>query len=396
MPPLRILQVIEFFTPRMGGSVQAAYQTARHMAGRGHQVTLCSSDFGEADPAFPDTPFEVLRFHSLLSRWGFYLTPGLVPWAWGHLREFDLVHLHNLRTFQNLVIGNLALRFGVPYVISPHGSFPKLDARQTAKQVFDALFGNRLMRGARTLIAVSQFEARQFAAAGFPADKINLIYNGLDLDDFFSLPERGSFRQKLNVPTQAKIVLFLGRIHRLKSVDFLIEAFACLSKEVGGAYLVIAGPDDGDRRRLETLVAAKNIGHRVRFTGPLFDQGKLAAYVDADVLVSPGAYEMFGLVSLESLLCGTPIVVTQGTALAEMVAHAGAARLVTFGDVESLSMAIASTLEHPEEAQKMVRSGQQFIRRRLQWKTISTEIEALYFAQLDPDAHRRISKPVLS
>ena len=309
---MRILQVIEFFTPAMGGSAQVAYQISRHLTRAGHQVTVCTSDFGRQEQNFPDQAFQVQYFASLPTRWKFYITPGLIPWAWKHLGEFDIIHMHNVRTFQNAVIG--CNRPAQRHPVCHLGAWlTAVSVRSfTFKRVFDLLFGDRLIAGAAQMLAVSELEAEQFRKAGIPAEKICLVSNGLDLDEFTSLP-RGAFRPRHHIPADARMIFFLGRIHPIKGLDHLIAAFASLSKDLDNVWLVIAGPDDGDLARLQSLARQIPAPERVLFPGPLYGTEKLAALVDADVLAFPSSYEIFGLVPFEALLCGTPVVVSRDT-----------------------------------------------------------------------------------
>lgn len=377
---MRILQVIEFFTPKMGGSVQVAYQIARHLSKRGHEVTVCSSDYGREEAAFSDVPFEAVLLPTAFSRWGFYVTPVLIRWARQHLRKFDVIHLHNVRTFQNLIVSAFARRYGIPYVLSAHGSLPVIVQRKVAKRVYDLLFGRRLIAGASRLIAVSPVEMEQYAAWGVDPDRIAMIPNGLDLDDFSHLPPRGEFRRRLGIPDSVKIVLFLGRLHRVKGLTHLIQAFAWLRTRLGDCILVIAGPDDGELARLRTLANGLGLREQVMFVGPVYGEEKLAAYVDADVLASPAAYEIFGLVPFEALMCGTPVVVADGCGSGHLVRRAQAGCVVPYGDVEALGEALLKMVTDGKEANKMIQAGQEYIREHLDWQAILNRLEEVYIA----------------
>src|SRR5690606_32319496 len=153
---MRILQLIEFFTPKMGGSPRVAYHTAKQLAARGHDVTVCSSNYGVNEAAFPDGGFDRILFPCIFARANFYVTPGLISWAIRHLRNFDVIHMHSLRTFQNMTVSTLAQIHGIPYVISPHGSLPLLNSRESLKKLYDLVAGSRLIQGAHSLIAVSE------------------------------------------------------------------------------------------------------------------------------------------------------------------------------------------------------------------------------------------------
>jgi glycosyltransferase involved in cell wall biosynthesis len=375
---LRILQVIEFFTPSTGGSTQIAYHLSFLLNQLGHQVTVCTSNYGKDQTQFRCENIKVERFTALPTRWRFYITPGLIPWTRKHLREFNIIHLHNVRTFQNLIIANQARKRGIPYVLSAHGSLPHVGNYYLAKSVVDNIFADRLIKGAQRLIAVSDMEARQYQNAGIEREKISLIHNGLDLEEFAILPARGLFRLKYSISDQTKIILFLGRLHKIKGIDQIITAFNTLNNHLKKFILVIAGPDDGVLSNLQRMTAQFGIGGQVIFTGPLYRQEKLSAYVDADVLVSPGIYEIFGLVSFEAIMCGTPVIVSDNSGLGQLIKEAGAGYTISPGNIKALAAALKNIVDYPEEARQKVEAGQRYIRENLDWNKITSKLIDLY------------------
>lgn len=356
-----------------------AYQTARHLARRGHQVTVWSSDFGQGDGSFPDVCFELKLFPCAFARWGFYPTPALVAWARDHVAEFDVIHLHNLRTFQNVVVASAARRAGVPYLISAHGSLSHRVGRRTTKRTFDLLCGRWLIGGARRMIAVSPLEVDQYGEAGISPDRIVMIPNGLDLDEFVQLPAPGTFRQRVGIPADVKLVLSLGRIHRIKGLDLLIEAFGRLQETTVDAVLVIAGPDDdGELARLHTFAAKRGLHSRVQFPGPLYGVDRLAALVDADLVVAPSAYEIFGLVPFEALMCGTPVIISGDSGASRLLQGNEAVYCVPYGDASTLVPMLHQILIDGDMTQRKVQIGQEFARAMLDWQAIAGRLEELY------------------
>lgn len=355
-----------------------AYQAARHLVRRGHQVTVWSSDFGQEDVRFPDLCFEVKLFPCAFARWGFYPTPALVSWARDHVAEFDVIHLHNLRTFQNVVVAGAARRAGVPYILSAHGSLPHIVERKGAKWAFDLLFGRGILDGAQRLVAVSPSEVEQYRQSGVEPERMALILNGLDLDEFAQPPPPGLFRKRLGLPPDAKLIFFLGRIHRRKGLDHLVSAFTSVYAAIPEARLVIAGPDDGDLARLRGMADAQGLNGRVLFPGPLYDEDRLSAMVDADILASPAAHEVFGLVPFEALLCGTPVVVAGECGSGQLIDDAQAGCTVPYGDVEALIKALLSILSDPAIARQKVASGQALVRGTLNWAVAAGRLESLY------------------
>jgi glycosyltransferase involved in cell wall biosynthesis len=175
------------------------------------------------------------------------------------------------------------------------------------------------LRDASKVIAEGQEEAEQYKAMGVREEKIVVISNGIDLSEFSDLPPKGCFKKKFNIPEDKKIILYLGRIHKIKGIDFLVKAYAHLTKSMNfnDAILVIAGPDDGYLRETQALINSLKIDDIVLLTGPLYGRDKLEAYIDADVYVLPSRYENWGLTALEAVACGTPVILTENCGAAK-------------------------------------------------------------------------------
>jgi glycosyltransferase involved in cell wall biosynthesis len=375
---MRILHVSPFFAPSMGGTAQVVFQMAAHLARRGHAVTVAASDYGSRSARFPAAGFHKVLLPSVVSRWGFYFTPFLGAWIDEHIAGYDLVHLHTVRTYQNIVAHRAAVRHQIPYVITAHGTLPVIIQRHLAKRVFDRLFGYSLRRSARRWIAVSSAEVDRFLQEGIDPEKIRLVHNGLDLDEFDCLPDQGSFRRTLGIPEEGKIILFLGRLHRRKGIRYLLEAFAALEREFPEWVLVIAGPDDGELPSLRRKVRTLGLKFKVFFPGPQYGTDRLKALVDADVLAAPATQEIFGLVPFEALLCGVPVVVGNDCGDGRLIREAGAGYPVPFGDVSVLINTLRWIIGHPAEAGKKVKAGQEYIRKTLDWKNNIIGLERVY------------------
>ncbi len=375
---MRILHVIPFFAPQMGGSAQAAYGAARALATRGHDVTVVAGDYGSRNSRFEAAPFQLVMLPNVTAQSGFYVTPALWPWLREHIAGFDVIHMHTVRTFQNAVAQHFAARAGVPYVLSAHGTLPVIVQRQLFKRGYDLLFGRRLLAGASRLIAVSQVEADQYRRAGIRGDRVRVVYNGLDTTEFANLPPRNTFRRRHELAPATKVILFLGRLHPVKGINYLIEAFARLLPTTGDAVLLVVGPDAGALANLRLLAARLGIRERVRFLGPLYGSDRLSAMVDADVLASPGVYEIFGLAPFEALMCGTPVVVGDAGGTAQLFGDTGAGYMVSAGDVGGLAAALRRALTNRQEAMHKVRAGQSFVCERLDWRVVVRDLEQVY------------------
>jgi glycosyltransferase involved in cell wall biosynthesis len=376
---MRILHVSPYFSPAMGGAPRIVFQMATQLARQGHQVTVLAGDHGAYGSRFPSTGFQEVLLPCLFSRSGFYFTPSMNAWMRHHMREYDLLHLHIARTFQNIIARRHAVRLEIPFVISAHGTLPIVLQRKPAKRIFDLFFGRALFQSASRWIAVSSTEVEQYRQAGIQPEHIRLLLNGLDVDEFSCLPEHGSFRVKQHgLARETKVILFLGRLHQRKGIRYLIKAFSLLQSDFPDCVMIIAGPDDGELGFLVGLTHSLGLEDKIRFAGPLYGAERLAAMVDADVLVSPATQEIFGLVPFEAIQCNTPVIVGEDCGGGQLIREANAGYGVPFGDEETLARALRWVFSHPEEARAKVRAGQDFIRKFMDWTILVKDLECIY------------------
>jgi glycosyltransferase involved in cell wall biosynthesis len=247
--------------------------------------------------------------------------------------------------------------------------------KQGLKQTYDELWGYALLKDAARVIAVSRMEAEQYVGSGVNGGKVETIPHGLDLSAFDKLPARGAFRRRHGLEDQ-RIILYLGRVHRIKGLDLLVRAFRELTKSTGSLRLVIAGPDAGYLSTLKKLVADLGVSTKVLFTGPIYGQQKLEAYVDADVYVLPSYYEIFSITVLEACACGTPVVVTDTCGLADVVDGRGG--VVAPCDEKRLADAVLTILSDDGLRKQLGDGGKRLVREGFGLVRMATDLERVY------------------
>jgi len=295
------------------------------------------------------------------------------------IANFDIIHIHGHRNLLNNIIHCSAQRFQKNYIFSAHGTAIPIERRVFVKRIFDLVFGNRILRDAKRFIAVSEKEVEQYGMMGITPDRVSVVYNGLDIGAFHNLPEKGTFRHRYGLEGK-EIILFLGKITPRKGVDFLVRAYSMLQRD--NAVLVIAGNDMGYKTKVDRIIAERNLGSRVLYTGILVDDWKLAAYRDADVVVYPSVYEVFGLVPFEALLCGTPVIVADDCGCGEIIGREGIGGIIRYNDDSGLRDAIEEVLENREHRCEMTRRGKAFVEHELSWGMIASQYEDVYYRSL--------------
>ncbi len=384
---MKILQITPTFIPSRFGGVSLFYDLSKNLVRRGHEVVVFTTDIKNRYSRLSNIQsgrdidgLKVYYFknisNSLATKYRLAVPRGMSGVLRKKINNFDMIHLHNVRTFQNIIVHHYARKYNIPYVLQAHGSLPRIVTRTGLKKLYDVLWGYSLLTDASRVIAVSEMEVEQYKSMGVSEHKIEIVPNGIDLSEFDNLPQRGGFRKKYNLSSDQRIILYLGRIHQIKGLDLLAKAFADLSRALDNIRLVIVGPDDGYLPTLKRLVANLGIGDKVLFTGPLYGREKLEAYVAADVYVLPSLYEIFGVTVLEACACGTPVIVTDCCGLANVIDNQ--AGLVVSYDKEQLQHALLHILGDDKLRLQFGEKGKSLVREKFTWEKIVEQVERVY------------------
>jgi glycosyltransferase involved in cell wall biosynthesis len=191
-----------------------------------------------------------------------------------------------------------------------------------------------------------------------------------------SLPEHGLFRKSLGIPSDAKLILFLGRLSQKKSPDLLLQAFAQLPPSSPPVHLAFVGPDEsGMLARLQQMAQQLNVAPRVHFSGPLSGNPKWSAYRDADIFVLPSQNENFGNTAAESVAAGTPVIVTDQCGIAPLLD--GVAGITVPHSASSLAQTMFNLLNTPT-LYAQLKNGCATAVQRLDWGLPIREMDSLY------------------
>lgn len=388
MSPLRILHVVPYYDEAWayGGIPRLATAMTQGLARRGHEVTVCTTDAYDAtsridrpDRAVAIPGLHVHTFPNLSNRlayhWQFFMPVGLATHLRRRARHFDIAHLHACRNLPGVIAARMLHRSGVPYVISPNGTAPVIERRILAKRLFDRTVGLHTLARSARVVAATAAERDQLLDLGFPPARIAVVPNPIDEREFASEPERRRFRQMHGLG-EAPVVLFLGKLTPRKGVDVLLRAFRQLDRP--GTRLVIAGNDMGSGQTVTALATALGLQGCIHRIGLLKGRDRLDALGAADVVVYPSRDEVFGLVALEALLCGTPVVVCNDCGCGEIIGQIGGGDSVPYGDPSRLAHAMASILDGGQMWRLRAREAGARVRARFGATVVCQRLEDLY------------------
>ncbi len=385
---MKILHVAHFFYPCLsaGGVVNASYQIAR-MQARDNSVKVISSDACKERLKFEESRYDVDidgikvdYFKNISNRFKIATmldTPlGAIFRIKKQIRDFDVVHVHEHRQTLSIIACYFARRYGIPYVVQAHGSVLPFFQKEGLKNIFDKVFGFKILHGASKVFALTEVEKEQYLKMGVEEDRIEIVPLGINIEEYSDLPEEGIFREKFNISKDDKLIIFIGRVHEIKGLDLLIDAFKELADSESDVKLAIVGPDDGYMDALNLRIAECDLSDKVIVTGPLYKSEKQEALVDCDLFVMPSKYESFTTSGLEAMACGKPLVLTKNNHIHDWVD--GSVGLACDDDKMSLKDAMTEVLFDEELSKKFGMNGRRLIQEKYNWDMINEQILNIY------------------
>ena len=385
---MNILQITKYFYPAVsfGGPVQCTYNLSKYLVNRGHKVTVYATDVLDisSNVRIKETyrwidGIEVFYFRNIARFYqDFFVSPSIIKALNENLYKFDVVHLHEYRTFQNLSFHCFNTKH-IPYVLSCHGELfynRQSWAQLLLRKSYEVNVGKRMIRDASKLIALTDFEQSQYMYGGVKKDKIAVIPNGVSFEEFHNSYPINSFKKLFGIEEE-NIVLYMGRLNKDKGVDILLKAFALLAKDRSDVKLVLAGPDDGFLVILRKMIEEFDLKSKVLFTGSLDRQKVAAAYNACKVVVYVSAQEGFPLVPLEAAMASRPIVVSDIPAM-DFVRKGGFGLIVKYGNVAQLKSALATLLNDSKLSDELGEKGKKFVIDNYSWQVIGKKIESVY------------------
>jgi len=369
------VQLTQRFPPAIGGVESHVYHLAMGLTKADVSTEIFTTDLQRdtpfqrlnGDPAslpFPVRRFRAARLADVPHGLGI-VAPSMALAALE--ASPDVFHAHSYGYFPTFAGGFAKLMRGVPLVVTPH-SDP--GGSMISKRLFDRVVPPFTIRRASRVIALTSVEAKLLQRLGVPAQRIRVIPNGVDLNEFAGLP----LRHPIGDATK---LLFVGRCYpRQKGLEYLVKAIPLLpSREA--VSLTIVGEDWGGVAMLRSLARSLGIEHQIVFKGALGRSDVIRAYASADIFVLPSLFEPFGIVLLEAMAAGLPVVASAVGGIVDVVADGTTGLLVPPGNPSAL----AAGLEHLiADSSSRARMGQEGRRRvlRYSWDLIVPKIVDVY------------------
>jgi glycosyltransferase involved in cell wall biosynthesis len=377
---MRILTTLTYYRPHYSGLTIYAERLARALVQRGHQVTVLTSRYDQGLPAREMRDgVGVIRPRVWAHVSKGVLMPGMFYWAWVNIRHADVVHLH-LPQLDAAYIALISRLLGKPVVVTYHCDLllPKGFIHSIANQV--SHLANRITLGLADDVVVNTLDyARESAFLRGYLPKIRAIPTPVEL----VIPSQSdveALKQKARLDAGQPVIGMVARLAAEKGVEVLVEAMPDILKTHPTARVLHVGQyqnvlgEEGYAQKLAPMIQA--LGEHWTFLG-ILPAAELSAFYqlcDVTVLPSLNSTESFGIVQVESMANGTPVVASNIPGVREPVRITGMGRTIPPGDERLLAEGINEVLDHPDQYQGDIES----VKKMFAPQHIAEEYEALF------------------
>ncbi len=363
---MKIAILVSAFPPvHIGGAEIAAKQIAKSLAKKGHSVSVITS----SDKGFPrqQATDGFLVYRAFLPNIKYLGT--LVFWissAW-LIKKInpEIVYVEMIGMGMPCVLAKNLCK--IPYVVQCQGSDVYLPWK--GKKIIS----NIVLRSAGAVVVLTQ-DMKDTLRATFKGN-VAVIPNGIDGENFGRAIIK-DMRQELAIGSGEKIIIFVGGLKPIKGVRYLIEAFAMVAQKMPNARLLLVG-DGPERQNLEAMVIKEGLKEKVHFVGKIENDAIVTYMMTGDIFVLPSLSEGFGIVNLESMACGLPIIATNVGGIPEIVTDGENGFLVSPKNPAQIAEKILLLFTDDKLREKISKNNKEKVK-EYDWQNIVAKLEKVY------------------
>ena len=353
---------------QFGGIMFLCVHIAKKLSNDGHDLTIYTTDLDFANNTntfnkkLPKQEkignFLIKRTHVWLSSFLFFMNPGMYKQMMND--DYDIIHVMGVRSFQAFIGAIVSKRRKIPLVISDQGGLtthPDLKEASLKKKILIKIqqpLIKFIINQSRKVIVANDYEKNIFLHF-CNESKISVVKNGIDLNEVNT--SKVNFRQKYAL--EDKFILFLGRFHKVKGVDTLLEAINLIRNNslLNGLKIVIMGVDFGYESKMEKLIEKLNLSKNILIIKKPSREYVISAYRECEFLVLPSRWELSPLTPLEGFAHKKAVISTTAHGIPFTITHDENSLLVEPSNAEKLSEAILELLKDPLKCKKLGESG---------------------------------------
>ena len=362
------------------GTEVAVYNLTTNLFKKGHEISIFAASIDSRDSVENHGNLNVYRYSSYFKIGDTRISPGLFIKPLQH--DVEIVHVHN-NTPPGVIAGFLYAKIkNKPFIITHHGCEKFDNYGSLIRKLGLNLYINHLLEKifsyANVIISPSEYFTEESRFLKKYRDKVVVIPNGINIEDFDISYSKEECRKKLGLLTEKTIILYLGSLIPRKGPDILVKAMPLIIKDIPDTELVFAG-DGVLRKELGELSKKLGCNKHVKFAGFVEEGLKPLYYKAADIFVFPSTMSMesFGIVNLEAMACSVPIVASRIGGIPDAVKDGENGLLVQPRNSEALANAIIYLLENEDVREKMEKNGKKKVE-DYSWEKIAEETEKVY------------------
>jgi len=390
---LAVMMLSWEFPPRViGGISPHIYNLSRNLVKNGVKVHVVTCDFPGSPAHETLEGVEVHRIDSYqnpapdFATWVYLMNVNMqkeaAAIAHGLNDEIDIFHAHDWL----VATAGIGLKhvFRKPFFATMHST--EIGRRNGIHTDYERMIHETeawLTYEAWKIICCSDYMISHVRwAFGLPPDKLIKVPNGVNLEAYSNKEKEylSKLRNRFALPEE-KIVLFVGRLVHEKGAQVLVSAVPRVLDKVNAKFIIVGNGYMKDQ--LSDLARGMGVSHKVIFTGFLDDATLRGLQQCADVSVVPSLFEPFGIVALEAMAAGSPVVVSDTGGLSEIVDHDVDGVKIYPGSPESLSWGITRVLTDEEYARHLKANAHKKVEEKYNWNTIAQQTKAVYEAVLN-------------
>jgi glycosyltransferase involved in cell wall biosynthesis len=323
---IRSLHIVYSADNRVGGALHAALGVCKFLTLDGHRADIAATSLPTDETNYLAETYPELKVfnfpRSFPARYA--NSDAFAAWFREHHSEYDLVEIHSLFTCIAWRAAWICAEVGKKYVVRPHGSLDPFDLQKHAllKRIVGPAVLRRLLGQSSGALLTTRLEAERLETYG---GRVRRLVHALPVVLSERIAAGGSFRHKHQIPGDARLVLFMSRIDYKKGLEFLIPAIGELHQEFPDLWFVLAGSGEGSfTQGIEQLLLRCGLSAKTRWVGFISGQEKADALAAADVFALPSRNENFGIVLIEAMNAGVPLLISDEVYIHREVSDAGA------------------------------------------------------------------------
>jgi glycogen(starch) synthase len=373
------------YPPRVvGGIARHCEGLAKALVHQGHDVHLFTLDF-PGSPKYEE--MDGIKVYRAATELGH---PNFLTWVLlfnhflgkkmaevSHQVNFDIMHVHDwLAAFSGISFKHYVKK---PMVLTVHSTeVGRAQGLHSADSFsIDGIEWWATYEADKVIVCSQSMKSEICGHFNLPLEKVDIIPNAIDATQYQTSVDRGSVRQRYGVGWGEKMVLCVGRLVPQKGIEYFIRAIPSIASRFPEAKFIIVG-EGWSRDALEAEALATGHREKIRFTGFVSDKEVVNLMTSADVLVVPSIYEPFGIVALEGMATGVPVVASQVGGLAEVIEHDRTGVFVYPRSPDSIAWGIGKVLSDLSYAKWLTGNAKDKLEKDYSWEAVARKTVEVY------------------